>query len=119
MLDLALSIVSLATSVGGVVVVIWKWGESKAQLDYRVQRNLERIKELEDSVRELDLLKSLPTTISHMSTQVDRIASIIADLTTQVQGLKTVSELKSQLLQLLDDARKDHEARIRRIENSK
>lgn len=72
--------------------------------------------ELRGSLKELDSLKTLPGQIMHMSSQVDKIAGTMEKMSSEVQGLQTLSQLKNQMLELLKDASKDHEERLRHAE---
>lgn len=74
------------------------------------------VDEIRGAVKELDVLKQLPMQIQHMSGQVDKIAGTMEKMTSEVQSLKTLSDLKNQMLGLLEEARKDHETRLRQAE---
>ncbi len=74
------------------------------------------VDEIRGAVKELDVLKQLPMQIQHMSGQVDKIAGTMEKMTNEVQSLKTLSDLKNQMLGLLEEARKDHETRLRQAE---
>jgi len=74
------------------------------------------VDEMRGSLRELDVLKSLPAQIGHVSTQVDKIAGAMEKMNSEVQSLQTLSQLKNQMLGLLEEARKDHETRMRVVE---
>lgn len=74
------------------------------------------VDEMKGSFKELDVLKSLPAQIGHVSAQVDKIAGAMEKMNNEVQSLQTLSQLKNQMLELLKDASKDHEDRLRRAE---
>ena len=74
------------------------------------------VDEMRGSLKELDVLKSLPAQIGHVSSQVDKIAGAMEKMNSEVQSLQTLSQLKNQMLGLLEEARKDHETRLRQAE---
>lgn len=74
------------------------------------------VEELRGSLKELDALKTLPGQMNHVSLQIDKIVGAMEKMSSDVHGLQTLSQLKNQMLELLKDASKDHEDRLRRAE---
>lgn len=74
------------------------------------------VEEMRGSLKELDSLKTLPEKLTHVSSQLDKIAGFMQGLDKDLHLLNTTSKLQEQALKIIDAKATDHEKRLRDVE---